>query len=83
MGQKEKLITRFKRQPKDFTFSELGKLFWYFGFRLSESHSGSRVRFINSEKNLQFRMHKPHPSKIVKRYIIKQVNEFLTIHKFI
>ena len=27
MGTKEKLVERFKRQPKDFTFNELTRLF--------------------------------------------------------
>lgn len=31
MGTKEKLIDRFKRQPKDFTFDEMVKLLIGFG----------------------------------------------------
>jgi len=41
------------------------------------------VKFENKEKNIQFRMHKPHPDNIVKRYILKQIKELLTINKFI
>ncbi len=31
MGSKEKLIERFKRQPKDFTYDEVVRLFSIFG----------------------------------------------------
>jgi hypothetical protein len=54
MGTKEKLIERFKRQPKDFTFDEMVKLLIGFGFSISHKGktSGSRIRFINKEKCL-------------------------------
>lgn len=32
MGSKEKLIERFKRQPKDFTYDEVVRLFSIFGY---------------------------------------------------
>ena len=37
MGTKEKLIERFKTQPKDFTFNELKTLLSGFGFELSNN----------------------------------------------
>ena len=85
MGTKDKLIVRFKSQPKDFTFNELVRLFKIYGFSLknSGSTSGSRVKFVNQEKDLQYRVHKPHPSNIVKMYVIKQVTAYLKINKFI
>jgi len=85
MGTKEKLISRFKRHPKDFTFNELVRLFKIYSFNLehSGSTSGSRVKFVNKEKDLQYRVHKPHPSNIIKHYVIKQVTEYLKINKFI
>lgn len=45
MGKKEKLIERFKSQPKDFSFEELTRLFRIFGFEVSQKGktSGSRV----------------------------------------
>jgi hypothetical protein len=54
MGTKEKLIERFKRSPKDFTFNELVRLFQVLGFEVSHKGktSGSRIEFINSEKAL-------------------------------
>lgn len=33
MGSKEKLIERFKKLPKDFTFEESASLLGYFGYR--------------------------------------------------
>jgi len=66
MGGKDKLVERFLRQPKDFTFSDLVKPFKIFGFILDQKYSGSRVKFINKKKDLQYRMHRPHPSNYYK-----------------
>ncbi|MDR0681557.1 MAG: type II toxin-antitoxin system HicA family toxin [Dysgonamonadaceae bacterium] len=64
MSTKEKLIERFKTQPKDFTFDELKKMLKSLGFELSNKGktSGSRVRFQNRESKLIIDMHKPHTS---------------------
>jgi len=85
MGTKEKLIERFKRQPKDFTFQELTRLFQILGFEVSQKGktSGSRVEFINKEKELSYGAHKPHPDSAIKSYVMKQVLEFLTSNKLI
>jgi len=85
MGTKEKLIERFKRQPKDFTFDELTRLFQVLGFEVSQKGktSGSRVEFINSEKELSYGSHKPHPGSAIKSYTMKQVLEFLTSNNII
>jgi len=85
MGTKEKLIERFKRQPKDFTFNELIRLFQVLGFEVSQKGitSGSRIEFVNGEKELSYGAHKPHPDSAVKSYLMKQVLEFLTSNKLI
>ena len=85
MGTKEKLIERFKRQPKDFTFKELNRLFQVLGFEISQKGqtSGSRIEFVNSEKELSYGAHKPHPDSAIKSYVMKQVLEFLTSNKLI
>ena len=64
MGTKEKLIERFKTQPKDFTFHELKTLLGGFGFELGNKGktSGSRVRFQHSELKIIIDIHKPHTS---------------------
>ena len=85
MGTKEKLIERFKSQPKDFTYDELLRLFQVLGFEVSHKGktSGSRIEFINDEKELSFGAHKPHPDNAVKNYAMKQILEFLSSNKII
>ncbi len=85
MGTKEKLIERFKRQPKDFTFDELICLFQVVGFELSQKGktSGSRIEFVNQEKGLSYGTHKPHPDNSIKSYVMKQILEFLTSNQLI
>ena len=79
MTTKDKLIERFLSQPKDFTFEEVERLFKIFGFCLDNKGktSGSRIAFINEEKDLEYTMHKPHSPNIVKGYAMKQILEFL------
>ena len=85
MGTKEKLIERFKIQPKDFTFDELIRLFRILGFELSQKGktSGSRVEFVNNEKELSYGAHKPHPDSAIKSYVMKQILDFFTLNKLI
>jgi HicA toxin of bacterial toxin-antitoxin, len=85
MGTKEKLIERFKRQPKDFTFDELCRLFRVLGFEISQKGktSGSRVEFINNEKGLSYGAHKPHPDSTIKSYVMKQVLDLLKSNELI
>ena len=73
MGRSDKLLKRLLRNPKDFTFDELESLLNGFGYSLSNSGStsGSAVRFINRETGHIIRLHKPHPSPVLKQYIVK------------
>jgi hypothetical protein len=66
MGTKEKLIERFKSQPKDFNWDELVRLFSIFGYKIDNKGktSGSRVIFAKGESS--YTAHKPHPGSIVK-----------------
>jgi hypothetical protein len=77
MSTKDKLIERFKKQPKDFTFDELVRLFGLFGFTIDNKGktSGSRVVFIKGET--MFDVHKPHPSNVMKEYALKKILKFL------
>ena len=77
MGTKDKLIERFRKQPADFTWDELVRLFNIFGYQLSNKGktSGSRAIFAKGENS--YVAHKPHPGSIVKRYVMKQVLDFL------
>lgn len=77
MVTKDKLIERFKRLPKDFTFDELTRLLEIYGFEISNKGktSGSRVVFKNGDKK-PIMLHKPHPGNIVKGYALKQVYNY-------
>ena len=81
MGTKEKLIERFKNQPKDFTFDEMEKLLFIFGYVKSDKGktSGSRVIYKNGNKR-PIMLHKPHPGNIIKSYAMKQVLNLSLIH---
>jgi len=73
MAKFDKLVKRLLSSPKNFTFEELTTLMAGFGFKLSKAGktSGSAVRFVNSETKQIIRLHKPHPSPVVKDYLVK------------
>ncbi len=77
MSQKDKLIERLLRKPKDFTFDEMVSLLSYFGFHLKQGGTGSGVKFIRDSSNEAINFHKPHPNGILKRYVLDQVVEKL------
>jgi hypothetical protein len=83
MSTKDKLIERFKKQPKNFTWEELVRLFGLFGFTVDNKGktSESRVLFVKGED--VHTVHKPHPSNIVKSYAMKQVLDFMIEKGFI
>lgn len=85
MTTKDKLLVRFQKQPKDFTFDELVQLFKIFGFEKGNkgATSDSRIEFVNAEKDMCYIAHKPHPSNIIKGYVMKQVLLFLKANGFI
>ena len=63
----EKLIERFKKKPKDFSFDELKRLLSFYGYTEKQG-VGSRVIFINEKTKHKIKLHKPHPGNILKRY---------------
>lgn len=79
MSRFEKLLHRFLSKPKDFTFDELKRLLNGFGYRETKTGktSGSRVAFINDETKHVIRVHRPHPSPVVKLYVLDLVEETL------
>lgn len=77
MSKKDKLINRLLGKPKDFTFDEMTTLLSYYGYELKQGGSGSGVKFIKEDSNEVINFHKPHPSGILKRYILDQVVEKL------
>ena len=73
MARAIKLLKRLLSSPKDFTFNELETLLTGFGFKLSNAGntSGSAARFIDIKTGHIIRLHKPHPSPVLKQYLIK------------
>jgi hypothetical protein len=78
MSKKDKLLTKFLENPprKDLTFKELSTLLLSLDFEKIEG-TGSAVKFYNKEKDLLINLHKPHPSDILKVYLIKQIQNKL------
>ena len=85
MNKKDKLLKRFYSLPKDFTFDEIVSVFSCYGLHLENkgSTSGSRVIFVNGKDGNSYIMHKPHPSNIIKGYVMKQVFTFLKANGYI
>ncbi len=85
MSRKEKLLERFLKLPKDFTYQELSKLLSGFGYNEESKGrtSGSRVMFYNREKEHSIMLHKPHPGNIMKSYALKYILQELETIGFI
>ena len=78
MSKKDKLLIKFLENPprKDLTFKELSTLLLSLNFEKIEG-AGSAVKFYNKEKDLLIDLHKPHPSDILKVYLVKQIQSKL------
>jgi len=72
MSRKDKLKTKLFSRPKDFTWQELEVLLNYYGFELFKG-KGSRRKFIHKETKKMINLHEPHPSNIIKLYVIDEV----------
>jgi hypothetical protein len=83
MSTKDKLIERFRKQPKDFTFDELTRLFGFFGFTIDNKGKTSGSRVLFKSENKTFFAHKPHPESIIKAALMKQVLDYLIENDFI
>jgi HicA toxin of bacterial toxin-antitoxin, len=73
MSKKQKLIDRLSSIPKDFTWDELVCVLDGYGYELQKSKGSSRRAFLNKYNKHTFYFHKPHPSNLVKRYILDEV----------
>ena len=64
-----------KSKPKDLTWDELTRLLACLGFKekTQGKTTGSGRKFFNVKANLIINVHKPHPSPIIKSYLIGQV----------
>ncbi len=78
MSKKDKLLTKFLENPprKDLTFKELSSLLCTLDFKKIEG-AGSAVKFYNESKDVLINLHKPHPSDILKVYLVKQIQSKL------
>ena len=84
MSQHEKLLERFLKKPKDFTWEEFKRLMRGFGYSeaVGGKTGGSRRRFV-SEAHGPIVLHKPHPGNELKDYQISQVITFIKVHGMI
>ncbi|MCH5343090.1 MAG: type II toxin-antitoxin system HicA family toxin [Acetatifactor sp.] len=76
MSRKDKLVNRPLNKTKDYTFDEMVSLLSYYGFEL-KPRAGFGVKFIKDGSSQVINFHKPHPSGVLKRYVLKQVIEKL------
>ena len=78
MAKIDKLRKKFLSKPKDFSWSELKILLngWGYSEYNAGKTSGSRVRFIH-KNHKDIMLHKPHPSSVLKSYLIRQIIEQL------
>ena len=79
MSKRDKLIERLLERPSDFTYDEAETLLGRLGYREDNRGrtSGSRVAFVNTKTNHIIRLHKPHPTNILKMYQIDELIEIL------
>ena len=85
MGSKEKLVERFKKKPKDFTYEEAVSLLSHFGYEVHNkgATSGSRVRFKNEATGVYIDIHRPHSGSIMKEWMVKTIYQHLKSNNFI
>lgn len=78
MSKKEKLISRFRSKPKDFSWDELVTLLRCLGYehRAAGKTGGSRRKFIGHGLPVII-LHKPHPGNIVRLYQLEQIEKVL------
>lgn len=79
MSRHNKLIKRFLAKPRDFTYAELVTLLQGFGYKEMKvgKTSGSRAAFFNEKRKNIIRLHRPHPSNVLKRYQLNDVEQEL------
>jgi hypothetical protein len=74
MSKKDKLLKKILEKPirKDLTFDELSSLLLGCGYAKIEG-KGSAVKFYNKKEDSLINLHKPHPSNLLKTYLVKQI----------
>jgi hypothetical protein len=85
MSKHEKLIQRLLSNSRNFTYDEMVALLSGFGY-IEENRgrsSGSAVMFYNKVLNDKIMLHKPHPQKELKKYILDLIIEKLKNNKLL
>lgn len=85
MSKYEKLKRKLLTNSKNLTYEEMVILLRGFGY-IEEDRgrsSGSAVMFYNKELNDKIMIHKHHPNKELKRYILKLIIDKLKINKML
>ena len=79
MTKSQKLLERFLLRPKDVRFFELKALLSSLGYEEIKTGktSGSRVAFYNEKIDDLIKMHRPHPSSVVKRCYCEEIFKHL------
>ena len=79
MSSHEKLLERFLKLPKDFTWDELRRLVKRYGYYQNSrgKTSGSRFKLEKEDSDVYLDLHKPHPRNILKPYQMRDVLDFL------
>jgi len=75
VSKAEKLVERFRRLPKDFSWDEMARLLGAMGYaeeKPTGKTGGSRRKFVHSSGHI-INLHKPHPGNTVKGYAMKDV----------
>jgi len=74
---------KFKNCSKDITFDEAVTLLEHYGYQINNKGktSGSRVRFI-CEDHCDILLHRPHPQKELKEYVIKDLRNIFVQEGF-
>lgn len=80
MTKLDKLKARLLQKPKDFSFQELETLLIGLGYEEKKTGktAGSQKSFFHPQTKSIIRLHKPHPSPILKTYIIIDIIQILT-----
>ncbi|MBK8699517.1 MAG: type II toxin-antitoxin system HicA family toxin [Saprospiraceae bacterium] len=71
MSKKEKLVAKLLNQNYALDFDELESILFVLGYEAQKSGKtvGSRRAYYHPDKEHIIRIHKPHPSNEIKRYL--------------
>lgn len=84
MTKLQKLVSRFRSNPKDFEYRELKRLLESLGYREVQKGrtSGSRVAFVDDKNKHIITFHKPHRSGTpIRQYTLKEIQKALLQRK--